>query len=234
MPWRCALCLGGTQNTQSKADTSSFTIEELQHNSFPLFLFSQTIVTMSKIFSAKVHVWVGVAWSNLGRGPPLLCSSFPAITPRWLPSTHQHMHEIWRLAKDVFPVGWLLSPPPVQRRCFEFQVVGLVYGELGTLSGKGVGEQRSPVLDPLLPKLPPTRAQLGKTKTLCRDVHQRQKGEKSNHREEVFCTLCWFWGSVGKRRKPGQGRAPPPPPAGKIDAKQKDLQLLDTYNHPNW
>ena len=139
MPWRCALCLGGTQNTQSKADTSSFTIEELQHNSFPLFLFSQTIVTMSKIFSAKVHVWVGVAGSNLGRGPPLLCSSFPAITLRWLPSTHKHMHEIWRLAKDVFPVGWLLSPPPVQRRCFEFQVVGLVYGELGTLSRKRGG-----------------------------------------------------------------------------------------------
>ena len=85
---------------------------------------------------------MGVVGSDLGRGPPLLCSSFPAITPCWLLSAHKHMHEIWRLAKDVFPVGWLLSPPPVQRRCFEFQVVGLVYGELGTVS-REVWESRN-------------------------------------------------------------------------------------------
>ena len=111
MPWRCALCLGGTQNTQSKADTSSFTIEELQHNSFPLFLFSQTIVTMSKIFSAKVHVWVGVAGSNLGRGPPLLCSSFPAITLRWLPFHSQTYAWDLKISKRCFS-RWLTFVPP--------------------------------------------------------------------------------------------------------------------------
>ena len=141
----------------------------------------------------------------------LLPSNYPPLTPVHSPT---HAWDL-KISKRCFSRWLTFVPPSSPEALFWIPGVGLVYGELGTLSGKGVGEQRSPVLDPLHPKLPPTRAQLGKTKTLCRDVHQRQKGEKSNHREEVFCTLCWFWGSVGKRRKPGQGRVPPPPPAGK-------------------
>ena len=218
MPWRCAeLCLGGTPTPKTKLTHRPSQLKTLQHNSFPMFLFCS---------DSCHHVWNflrinpcrgGGRWGQSGPWTPaLLCKLLPS---NHHPADSRPLTNICMRFEDqqkmFFPVGWPSSPPPVKRRCYEFQVVGTSVWRTGHPLPGGVGEKKSPVLDPLLSKPSPTRVQLEKTKTLCRDVHRRQKGEKSNHIEEIFCTLCWFWGSVGKRRKPGQGRAPPPPPAGK-------------------
>ena len=205
-------------NTQNKADTSSFTVEDvatqLISNVFVLFRLLSPCLKFSPHKSVQGWGSLGAIWAVDPR--TVVQAPSQQSPPGRLPSTHKHMHEIWRSAEDVFPC-WLTFVPPSKRRCYEFQVVGTSVWRTGHPLPGGVGEKKSPVLDPLLSKPSPTRVQLEKTKTLCRDVHRRQKGEKSNHIEEIFCTLCWFWGSVGKRRRPGR--------ASSSAARREDTEL---------
>ena len=215
-------------NTQNKADTSSFTVEDvatqLISNVFVLFRLLSPCLKFSPHKSVQGWGSLGAIWAVDPR--TVVQAPSQQSPPGRLPSTHKHMHEIWRSAEDVFPC-WLTFVPPSKRRCYEFQVVGTSVWRTGHPLPGGVGEKKSPVLDPLLSKPSPTRVQLEKTKTLCRDVHRRQKGEKSNHIEEIFCTLCWFWGSVGKRRRPGR--------ASSSAARREDTDVSDdTYWRLDW
>ena len=136
---------------------------------------------------------------NLGRGPPHCCaSSFPAITTRLTPV---HFTNICMRFEDpqkmFFPVGWPSSPPPVRGVVMTSRSSGPVYGELGEEKYHQLWTHSSQNRLPLESSL---RRQRHPVATSIED----KKGEKSNHIEKVFCTLCWFWGSVGKKRRPGR------------------------------
>ena len=146
---------------------------------------------MSELFSAEVHAGVGVVWGQSRPWTPALCvSSFLAITTRRLPSISQtYAWELKIRRSCLFP---LVDPRP------PLQVIRTSVWRAGR-------DAISPALNPLLSRPPPTRVQSEKTRHPVATAIE-DKEEKSNHIEKVFRTLCWFWGSVGKKRWPG--RAP--------------------------
>ena len=132
-------------NTQNKADTSSFTVEDvatqLISNVFVLFRLLSPCLKFSP--HKSVQGW-GSFGGNLGRGPPHCCaSSFPAITTRPTPVHSQTYAWDLKISRRCFFLLVDLRPPLQSRGVvMNSRSSGLVYGELGTPS-REVWERRN-------------------------------------------------------------------------------------------
>ena len=131
-------------NTQNKADTSSFTVEDVATQLIRCCYFVQTIVTMSEFFSTEVRAGVGVVWGQSGPWTPaLLCKLLPS---NHHPADSRPLTNICMRFEDKQKMFFLLVDlrPPLQSRgvVMNSRSSGLVYGELGTPS-REVWERRN-------------------------------------------------------------------------------------------